>query len=709
MEDSATLATPSGHEARTIVSGLRMRVLLPLAVAIVAAIAIASIVLVLSQLRHEEQESRDAAESLRVMLDERTVHDVHVMQSLIRLVMEDTRLQSAFLAGDRQALQAATAPLMGGIRARNAITHLYFLRADRTVLLRAHRPDEHGDRIDRFTLRRAAETGGFFSGYEQGPYGTYTLRVVSPWRVGGQVIGYVEMGIEFEDLMAGIKQSLHADVVVVMPKAQIDRGRWLTAQARKKEPMRWDEFPDVVMLSRTTGDLPPEVRDYLSRSAHQPDGARFRTEWDGKVAQVVALPLLNMRGAAVGEMVMIKDVTEISRDAAFSLAVVLGNAMVCGLALTLFIYVVLGKVQRDVAVRTARLAETQRVLAHEQVERQRAESELFLQQERNDLLEGRARMAEELADANRKAAEALRENEEVTARLREAQSELLATARAAGRAEIATNVLHNVGNVLNSVNVSAGVVGSTLRNSRVTGLARAVELLDANRATLGEYLATDEKGRMLPGYLSAVSGTLLNERDEMLQELDRLIKSVDHIKDIVATQQSHAAAGNVVEPVLPSELAEDALRMQGTALARHQVTVVREYEEVPAVPLDRGRVLQILVNLISNAKAAMEGMGNGEHRMTVRVGRAGIDRLRFSVGDEGEGIPAENLTRIFSHGFTTRKGGHGFGLHSSALAARQMGGALSVHSDGPGRGATFVLELPLAPVPAAGEVEAAAA
>ena len=83
--------------------------------------------------------------------------------------------------------------------------------------------------------------------------------------------------------------------------------------------------------------------------------------------------------------------------------------------------------------------------------------------------------------------------------------------------------------------------------------------------------------------------------------------------------------------------------------------------------------------------------------ITVRAQPNGAGLAIISVADNGIGIPAENLTRIFAHGFTTRKHGHGFGLHSSALAASEMGGALRVQSDGHGCGATFTIELPLSP------------
>jgi signal transduction histidine kinase len=140
----------------------------------------------------------------------------------------------------------------------------------------------------------------------------------------------------------------------------------------------------------------------------------------------------------------------------------------------------------------------------------------------------------------------------------------------------------------------------------------------------------------------------------------------------------------------------DSLRMNLAALDRHGVELVREFETVPPLNLEKHKVLQILVNLVRNAKYACDDSGRPDKRVTVRVTN-GANRVQIAVADNGVGIPPEHLTRIFGHGFTTRKGGHGFGLHSGALAAKEMGGTLRVHSDGAGTGATFILELPLEP------------
>ncbi|MFJ2486048.1 DAHL domain-containing protein [Pseudomonas sp. NPDC087639] len=288
--------------------------------------------------------------------------------------------------------------------------------------------------------------------------------------------------------------------------------------------------------------------------------------------------------------------------------------------------------------------------------------------------------------------------EERTRELKNAQRELLDAARQAGMAEIATNVLHNVGNVLNSVNISSDLIARKLRASKTQGLGKAMQLINEHPHDLGHFLNEDAKGKLLPGYLNQLVGAIALEQQEMVDELNQMNKSVDHIKDIVATQQSYAGANSMTEPLFINELLEDALRMNAGALTRHHVTVVKEYADVPQVMADKHRLLLILINLISNAKYAMSDLSNRPRNMTLGVKVVEEDFLEISVRDDGEGIAPENMTRIFAHGFTTRKEGHGFGLHSCALAAIEMNGHLTAHSDGPGKGALFTLQIPLVSV-----------
>jgi PAS domain S-box-containing protein len=277
--------------------------------------------------------------------------------------------------------------------------------------------------------------------------------------------------------------------------------------------------------------------------------------------------------------------------------------------------------------------------------------------------------------------------------LESVHKQLLLASRQAGMAEVATNVLHNVGNVLNSVNVSASLVAERIRKSKCSGLTRVAALLTEHAAELPQFLS-GAQGRNLPPYLQELSADLVAERDAAVSELAALRRNVEHIKEIVAMQQGYAKRGGITDIVDVRMLVEDSLRMNEGAFSRHGVSVERDFAAVPAIEVDKHKVLQILVNVIRNAKYACAEIKGGKKRVTVRV-RATAQALTIAVIDTGIGIPPQNLQRIFNHGFTTRRDGHGFGLHSSALAARELGGSLEAHSDGLNQGATFTLTLPL--------------
>jgi len=278
--------------------------------------------------------------------------------------------------------------------------------------------------------------------------------------------------------------------------------------------------------------------------------------------------------------------------------------------------------------------------------------------------------------------------------LEELNKQLVETSRQAGMAEVATSVLHNVGNVLNSVNVSCSVISDTVRRSRIDTLTRTAELLRQHAEDLPAFLTTDPTGKKLPEFLRKLAQRLGEEQAVVLGEAKSLSQNIEHIKDIVAVQQNYAKnMGGVRETLALDGLVEDALRMNGSALTRHRIEVIREFAEVAPISVEKNKVLQILVNLLRNAKHALTDGGSEHKRLVLRIAAQNGD-VAVSVSDNGVGILAENMTRIFTHGFTTKKDGHGFGLHNGVLAAEEMGGSLRVESEGPGRGATFTLRLP---------------
>jgi len=278
--------------------------------------------------------------------------------------------------------------------------------------------------------------------------------------------------------------------------------------------------------------------------------------------------------------------------------------------------------------------------------------------------------------------------------LQTTEEKLVDTARRVGMAEVATGVLHNVGNVLNSVTVTAESIQKRVRNSKVSYLADVVDLLEKHTGELGTFMTTEEQGKKLPAFLANLSKELVDEQGRCLEALGALTKHVEHVADIIQLQQSYGKAKGLVESVSIAELVEDSIRINIDALTRDNVQVKRELADLPPILLDRHKVLQILTNLISNAKYALSKSNRDDKILAIRVKEPEAGQIRIEVCDNGIGIAKRNLTRIFEHGFTTNKKGHGFGLHSAALAASEMNGSLSAHSDGRGKGAVFTVELP---------------
>jgi C4-dicarboxylate-specific signal transduction histidine kinase len=292
----------------------------------------------------------------------------------------------------------------------------------------------------------------------------------------------------------------------------------------------------------------------------------------------------------------------------------------------------------------------------------------------------------------------IEQRKEMEAQNEKTHRELLKVSRAAGMSEVATGVLHNVGNVLNSINISASIVAEHLNEFNIANIARAANLMREHVEDIGNFMANDPKGRQLPEYLAKLATHLSTEQSLLVKEICFVKMKIEHVKEIVAAQQNYGKVVGLEERVKVEDLIEDVFRIHAGELAQHEVKVRQECPPgLPEILVDKHKVLQILLNLLSNAKHSLADSGRKDKQVTVRVTNGG-ERIRIAMTDNGVGIPPANLRKIFNHGFTTRpKGGHGFGLHSGALAAKEIGGALAAESEGPGLGATFTLEIPLRP------------
>jgi PAS domain S-box-containing protein len=273
--------------------------------------------------------------------------------------------------------------------------------------------------------------------------------------------------------------------------------------------------------------------------------------------------------------------------------------------------------------------------------------------------------------------------------------DLVSDATAEGREEPARTAIHDIGNVLNGLKVSTARLLNKLHNSKASSLTRVVDLLDAHTMDLAAFISADPKGKQIPIFLKNLAKQIMDEKIELKAEVQGMAEKVEHIRAIAYGYQGRRIIRDLPAPVSVVELVEAALRIAAYAVESREVHVIRRFEQTARIVTDTTKVLQILVNLITNASQALEQGRQTDRQLTLQVESEGTQSVRISVTDNGIGIASENLPRIFEQGFTTRKGGHGLGLHGSARLANELGGNLTVTSNGPGQGAIFTLELPV--------------
>ena len=278
--------------------------------------------------------------------------------------------------------------------------------------------------------------------------------------------------------------------------------------------------------------------------------------------------------------------------------------------------------------------------------------------------------------------------------LQQAQRELVDAAHLAGMAEIAVGVLHDVGNLLNSVNVSCETILTKLRSSSLPSLEQAAELIQAQGEALPTFIAEDPRGAKLPDLMVAATGLLADERGDIKGEAERMLDRLRIMGEVVSAQQSYATHGLYRENADLNAVVTDALAILQASLAQSAIEVETDLQGVPSVQVQKTKVVHVLVNLIQNARDALLEAEGDKRQITISTSAA-EQQVLLRVADNGKGIAADDLERVFSHGFTTKPDGHGFGLHTSANFMTEMDGTIEAESPGLGNGAAFTLSFPL--------------
>jgi C4-dicarboxylate-specific signal transduction histidine kinase len=289
-------------------------------------------------------------------------------------------------------------------------------------------------------------------------------------------------------------------------------------------------------------------------------------------------------------------------------------------------------------------------------------------------------------------------NKSLEQKIQERTKELVEKAHQAGMADIAVEILHNVGNILNSINASIEEIRGALKRNPLQELINANKLLSNNMERLDEFICVDPKGRKLLQYYLKIEEPLKTTFITIDSNVQRLNDKVSSMSNVIAAQQSYAGVGGLLENVKLSDLVDDTLTMESESFTRYDISIVKDYTQVPTVWIQKAKLVHILFNLIKNAKGAMAEYCSGKKTIAISIKQEGAEGPIFiRVKDNGCGIKKENMTKIFSYGFTTKKKGHGFGLHSSVNYMKEMGGEMWAESEGEKKGTTFVLKFDITP------------
>jgi len=208
---------------------------------------------------------KDATEELAQALAEQS----RSLAAVESVLIQETRLRQLLRSQDRQGLLSSYAPVFSKLKTDYSLTHFYFMDTHRICLLRVHKPEKYGDRFDRFTALEAERTGKTAWGIEIGPLGTFTLRIVQPVFDGETLIGYLELGKEIEDVLAGIHRRTGVELSVTLKKSALNRDAWEAGMTMMGREADWNRFPEDAMIYSTFSPFPSELAPFVGEQGHR--------------------------------------------------------------------------------------------------------------------------------------------------------------------------------------------------------------------------------------------------------------------------------------------------------------------------------------------------------------------------------------------------------------------------------------------------------
>jgi PAS domain S-box-containing protein len=705
---------------------IKLRIFLPLIVAVAVLLGSFNVALRQDQRRSSEQAIHRSAVELQKFLQVEQKQNTDLMETALWTILNDERTAQAFRARDREALLERARPLQETLSRQHKITHLYFHGPDRINILRVHHPQEYGDLINRFTLREAERTGAIASGIERGPLGAFVLRVVTPWRDNGELLGYLELGMEFHEITKDLHGLLDVDFVVAVDKKLVSREQWTKAVQASDKKESWDQFPDAVVIDRTVQVLPAPIEKFLS-SGSRPNAMAKVVFWNGRAAQLILLRLKDAGGKGFGELFVIRDITDSVAQAGRSMWLISFICLAVGAALLTLFYIFLGRVEKTLAAEKVKLlaeiGERQRVQQFQQAlldsighgvygvdkagriifENPAASRMLGWAPDELTGMPAHASMHHSREDGSPYAVEEC----PIYATMRDGEQRRVSDEafwRADGTpfpVEFTVAPIRGSSAEINGAVVAFTDIAERKRAS--AELMRAKEAAEAASRVKSEFLANMSHEIRTPmngviGMTGLLLDTPLTKEQQKFAETiqisgEALLVIVNDILDF-----SKVEAGQMELEIVAIDLAE---LVRGTVELLKEIAKTKGLELHasidPDVPVllrgDRGRIRQVLINLIGNA---IKFTAHGQVKLRISVDQHSQETalLRFRITDTGIGINAETQARLFQAftqadgSMTRRYGGTGLGLAICKQLVEKMRGDIGVESV-LGAGSTF--------------------
>lgn len=594
-----------------------------------------------------------------------------LMRNIMVDLSRNDQLRQAMLAADRAALYRLSLPILDQLFQGHGISHFYYHLPTGETFLRVYNPQEFGDQVDRNTFLTAAHSQQFSFGLELGKIETLTYRGVLPWLVAGELIGYIELGVELDYVLDQLRAIAKEDFLVTLDKSFVDREHWQRGREHFGRSQNWDLLSDRVIAYQTIPDFSASGKLELLGEDQLP-AAYSEIVITGQTYRVKGFPLSDSADRLIGNLYVLHDITQ--EKAVFRTFIVTTILLSGALCLTVFFFTfgVLGRMDRRLAVTRQRLndevanVKKVNVQFEEEIGRRRtAETEL---QQLNETLE--ERVAQRTAALN-----------EMNRELQEKHATILHQDKMACIGLLATGIAHDINNPVGFISHNLVIFARYLQ--RLDQFVALQAALVNSRADV-DLITAWEKGCQDFGI-----GELFQEMPVMLDECRdgtmRISQTVQNLRNF-----SHKE--------IPRHQLTDLHQCLDSSLVilRHQlhnIKVVRGYGEIPRLYCYPGQINQVFLNLLINATQAIAGQGE------IHVHTWAADRhLYITIRDTGCGIPPDRVEHIFEPFFTTKDIGTGTGLGLGLsivydIVTRHQGG-IEVVSE-VGAGTTFTLRLPV--------------